>query len=106
MTKVLIIDDNKSILNFLNIFLLQQEKYEIETLQDSSKAYNILDKTIRPALQMHGGNLQLLKYENNILIISYQGACGLCPSAAIGTLDAIQNILQEQYNSEILVKLA
>lgn len=42
MTKVLLIDDNQSVLNFLNVFLLQTGKYEIKTLQDSTKAFDIL----------------------------------------------------------------
>ena len=45
MIKVLVIDDNQAILNFLNIFLLQSGKFEIQTLQDSRKAFEYLDKT-------------------------------------------------------------
>ena len=44
MTKVLVIDDNQAILNFLNVFLLQSGKFEIQTLQDSRKAFEYLDK--------------------------------------------------------------
>ncbi|RJP70991.1 MAG: sigma-54-dependent Fis family transcriptional regulator [Ignavibacteriales bacterium] len=44
MIKILLIDDNQAVLNFLRIFLLQKEKYEITTLQDSSKAFDLLDK--------------------------------------------------------------
>ena len=44
MTRILIIDDNQSILNFLNILLLQTGKFAIETLQDSTRAFEILDK--------------------------------------------------------------
>ena len=44
MTKVLVIDDNQAILNFLNVFLLQSDKFEIQTLQDSRKAFEYLDK--------------------------------------------------------------
>lgn len=43
MTKILLIDDNQAVLNFLRILLLQKGKYEITTLQDSSKAYALLD---------------------------------------------------------------
>ena len=43
MTKILIIDDNQSVLNFLKLLLLQTGKYKIETLQDSTKAFGILD---------------------------------------------------------------
>ncbi|QQS34757.1 MAG: sigma-54-dependent Fis family transcriptional regulator [Ignavibacteriales bacterium] len=44
MAKILAIDDNQSVLNFLNIIMLQKNKYEIELLQDSTKAFKILDK--------------------------------------------------------------
>jgi DNA-binding NtrC family response regulator len=44
MTRILIIDDNQSILNFLNILLLQTGKFEIETLQESSRAFEVLDR--------------------------------------------------------------
>lgn len=44
MIKILLIDDNQAVLNFLRIFLLQKEKYEIKTLQNSTKAFELLDQ--------------------------------------------------------------
>ena len=58
------------------------------------------------ALQRDGGDLQVLALTGNILTISYEGACGCCPHAAMGTLFAIQNILQDQYRPDILVQMA
>jgi NFU1 iron-sulfur cluster scaffold homolog, mitochondrial len=66
---------------------------------------SILDSTIRPALQRDGGDLEVLSLEGNVLTISYQGACGCCPHAAMGTLFAIQNILQDQYRPDMVVQL-
>lgn len=76
---------------------LSPELLEIET---------ILDKTIRPGLQGDGGDLRTLSYENNILLIQYQGACGTCPSSTTGTLEAIKGILRDEYNPEIDVFIA
>lgn len=59
----------------------------------------ILDRTIRPGLQADGGDIEVLSYENNELKILYQGACGGCPSAMMGTLDAIQSILRHELNN-------
>lgn len=42
MSKILAIDDNQAVLNFLKILILQKNKYEIEILQDSTYAYNLL----------------------------------------------------------------
>ena len=66
----------------------------------------ILDSTIRPALQRDGGDLEVLALTGNVLTISYQGACGCCPHAAMGTLFAIQNILRDQYKPDIVVEMA
>ncbi len=66
----------------------------------------IINKNVRPYLQMDGGDLQLIALEGNILRINYQGACGSCPSSAMGTLKAIENLLRDEYNPEITVELA
>ncbi|NQZ01961.1 MAG: NifU family protein [Bdellovibrionales bacterium] len=64
----------------------------------------ILDRTIRPGLQADGGDVEVIKMDGNEVYILYQGACGGCPSSMMGTLDAIQSILQhEMANPEISV---
>lgn len=66
----------------------------------------ILDRTIRPALQMDGGDLQVVSLDGNTLSINYQGACGSCPSSAMGTLKAIEGILRDEFNPDLVVELA
>ena len=70
------------------------------------KIETVLDQTIRPALQMDGGDVRVVRYEQNTVEIFYQGACGSCPSATMGTLYAIENILREQIHPDIRVVLA
>lgn len=67
------------------------------------KIDEILERTIRPGLRMDGGDLTLLNLEGSVLHIHYEGACGSCPSAQSGTLQAIQNILQGEYHPDIEV---
>ena len=76
---------------------LSPELQQIET---------ILDKTIRPGLQADGGDIQALTYQDNILMVKYQGACGTCPSSTTGTLEAIKAILRDELNPEIEVYIA
>lgn len=66
----------------------------------------ILDETVRPALQMDGGDIQIVGFENNTVRVLYQGACGSCPSASMGTMKAIENILKDQVNPDITVEMA
>ena len=57
----------------------------------------ILDATIRPSLQLDGGDLELVALEDNVLTIRYQGACGGCPSSYMGTLEAIRMTLRDEF---------
>lgn len=66
----------------------------------------ILDQTVRPALQMDGGDIQVIEYKDNRVKVFYQGACGSCPSSSMGTMQAIENILKDQFNPEVTVELA
>ena len=59
----------------------------------------ILDRTIRPGLQADGGDVEVHSFIGDELRIVYQGACGGCPSAMMGTLDAIQGILQNELDN-------
>lgn len=83
---------------------------EVERRKNLSKEMlqieEILDRRIRPGLQGDGGDLACVSYENKVLIIKYQGACGTCPSSTTGTLEAIRSILQDEYNPEIEVYIA
>lgn len=67
------------------------------------KIEEILDRRIRPGLQGDGGDLQAVKYEDHVLIIKYQGACGTCPSSTTGTLEAIRAILKDEFDPDIEV---
>ncbi len=66
---------------------------------DALQIEEILDRRIRPGLQGDGGDLAVLSYEDNVLIVKYQGACGTCPSATTGTLEAIRAILKRRIRS-------
>ena len=63
----------------------------------------VLDRTVRPYLQGDGGDLDVLTYENNRVVVSYVGACGTCPASVSGTLQAVQSVLRDEVNPEIEV---
>lgn len=81
-----------------------EEKPITPDLPEIGVIEEILDRTIRPYLQMDGGDLSIIDYKDNTLFISYQGACGSCPSSTMGTLQAIENILKDEFNPEIMVE--
>ena len=73
---------------------------------DVDKINEILDQTVRPALQMDGGDIRVVDVKDKRVTVFYQGACGSCPSAAMGTLAAIENILRDQFHPDVTVALA
>ena len=89
-----------------NFKIPEVKKIVAPSTPELSQIETILDQTIRPALQMDGGDLEIIGLNDNVLLVNYQGACGSCPSSAMGTLKAIENILREEFNPNIVVQLA
>lgn len=52
----------------------------------------IIDK-IRPFLISDGGNLEFVKYENNIVYVKLMGACAECSMMDITLKDGIEEII-------------
>ena len=87
-------------------FLVSEEKRKVDRSllpPDIQKIEEILDRTVRTFLQGDGGDIEVLELKGKVLEVRYQGACGTCPSSTSATLDAIQGILQEQFDPEIQI---
>ena len=63
----------------------------------------VLDEKVRTGLAMDGGGLEILGLDGKRLTISYQGACGSCPSSTYGTLMAIESMLKAEVDPELEV---
>mgnify|MGYP001593476785 FL=1 len=63
----------------------------------------VIDETIRPYLINDGGNIELDLVKGNEVVISFQGACGSCPSSAGGTLRGIERALRQSVDPDIVV---
>ncbi len=63
----------------------------------------VLDEKVRSGLAMDGGGLEIVGLDGKRLTISYQGACGSCPSSTYGTLMAIESMLKAEVDAELEV---
>lgn len=63
------------------------EKDEIE-----AKIRSLIDK-LRPFLINDGGNLEFVKYENNIVYVRLMGACKDCSMLDITLKDGIEELI-------------
>lgn len=52
----------------------------------------IIDK-VRPFLISDGGNLEFVKYENNIVYVKLTGACQDCPMLDVTLKDGIEELI-------------
>lgn len=90
-----------------DVSLLPEETAPVMTQEESNemlkKINEVLNTKVRPALANDGGGLEVIGLEGNILKIRYQGACGGCPSAIRGTLQAIEGLLRRDINPNLQV---
>ena len=66
------------------------DKSEIEL-----KIISIIDK-LRPFLINDGGNLEFVKYENNIVYVRLMGACKDCAMIDITLKDGIEEFIKNE----------
>lgn len=50
---------------------------------------------IRPYLQSHGGNVELLRLENEVATLRLQGTCKTCPSSTVTLELAVRQVIEE-----------
>lgn len=56
----------------------------------------LINKEIRPALQSHGGSIELVDVVDGIVRVKLQGACAGCPASAMTLYHGVQQILMER----------
>lgn len=110
-----LIDDVSSVLqtrlkvhdpNFTLANEVQKKKKRENRSPEIDQIEEILDRTIRPGLQADGGDIEIVDFKDNVVTISYEGACGSCPSSMYGTLDAIYSILRAEFHPELDIMIA
>lgn len=57
----------------------------------------LIDSDVRPALQMDGGDIELVKVESNDVYVRLLGACSTCPSSTVTMRMGIERLLQEEF---------
>ena len=63
--------------------------------ESEKKIIEIIDK-LRPFLVNDGGNIEFVKYENNIVYIKMKGACSNCHMLNITLKDGTEAAIKEE----------
>ena len=57
----------------------------------------LFEDMVRPALQSDGGDIDLLKVEDNDVYVRLTGACSTCPSSTVTMKMGIERLLAEEF---------
>ena len=58
---------------------------------------NEINLSIRPSIQMDGGDIEIISCENGLLKVFLKGACSGCPSSQITLKNGIESLLQQKF---------
>ena len=90
----------------LAALMADPEEIKFDSLDEVEQARaieKVLDEKVRDFLARDGGGLELVGIDGDRVLVSYQGACGSCPSSTTGTLRYIQSALTLALNHPIEV---
>jgi len=63
-----------------------------------NKINEVVEKSIRPALQSHGGDIEIISFDEvtGQVLARLQGACGTCPYAQETLRSQVEAVLKEE----------
>ncbi|MGB1248754.1 MAG: NifU family protein [Chitinophagales bacterium] len=89
------IKDDKSIVTD-DFIAAQKEKAAAKKEEDTidSKIIALLDKYVKPAVEMDGGHISFQSFNEGTVTLLLQGACSGCPSSSVTLKDGIEAMLK------------
>ena len=63
-----------------------------------------LDKYVKPAVEMDGGAISFVSFENGLLKLSLQGSCSGCPSSTVTLKQGIEGLMKRMVPEVELVE--
>lgn len=62
-----------------------------------NKIESFIEKNIRPYLNSHGGDVEIVSFDNNILRVKLIGQCMTCPASADTFDESIKDVLLSEF---------
>ena len=63
-----------------------------------------MDKYVKPAVEMDGGAISFVSFENGLLKLSLQGSCSGCPSSTVTLKQGIEGLMKRMVPEVELVE--
>lgn len=74
--------------------ILEKEHSEAASNSPETRIMDLLDKYVKPAIQMDGGHIEFKSFEGGVVKLSLQGSCSGCPSSTITLKSGIEGLLK------------
>ncbi len=74
--------------------ILEKESSAAAETDPISRIKDLLEKYVKPAIQMDGGHIEFRSFDNGIVKLSLQGSCSGCPSSVITLKSGIEGLLK------------
>jgi Fe-S cluster biogenesis protein NfuA len=58
------------------------------------RIHQVIDQHIRPGIEMDGGNIEFISYEDGVLVVSLLGACRTCSAASVTLTAGVERIIK------------
>ena len=65
----------------------------------------VIDTSVRPYLNGHGGDIEIVDFTNGVLKIKLTGMCSNCPSSLLTTEEVVKKEVMEQIEEVHAVSL-
>jgi NifU-like protein len=82
------------------------EPKKLTNLQRMRLIEEVLEKEIRPRLQLDGGDIELADIEGLVVTVNLRGRCTNCPASQATVQGVVETILREKVDPEIQVREA
>lgn len=69
-------------------------EYTGDEVEIVEKIKTYIDKYVKPAVEMDGGNIEFSSYKNGVVTVILQGSCSGCPSSTVTLKSGIEGMLQ------------
>ena len=74
--------------------LLANENQPATPTDIEGKIKDLLEKYVKPAIQMDGGHIEFRSFEDGVVKLSLQGSCSGCPSSTLTLKSGIEGLLK------------
>ncbi len=74
--------------------LLANENQPSTPTDIEGKIKDLLEKYVKPAIQMDGGHIEFRSFEDGVVKLSLQGSCSGCPSSTLTLKSGIEGLLK------------